>query len=165
VLVPVFERDGEAHLVLTHRPDAMPNHSGEVAFPGGKIDPAVDGSARDAALREAEEEIGLRRASVELVGELDTMHTVGGPFLIAPFVGVLHTQPSLRPDPREVERVFDVPVSELLADGVHHEERWTLLDEERPVHFFDLEGETVWGATARIMVGFLAHLVRVPVLD
>ncbi len=165
MLVPVFELDGEARVVLTHRPDAMPNHSGEVAFPGGKIDPRVDQSARDAALREAEEEIGLRRDAVELIGELDTMHTVGGPFLIAPFVGVLDEPPLLRPDPREVERVFDVPISELLGDGVHHEERWQLLDEDRGVHFFDLEDETVWGATARILVGFLAHLVQVPVLD
>ena len=56
-------------------------------------------------------------------------------------------------------------ISELLDDGVYHEERWHLLDEDRGVHFFELEGETVWGATARILVGFLAHLVQVPVLD
>ncbi|HEY7107654.1 MAG TPA: CoA pyrophosphatase [Acidimicrobiia bacterium] len=165
VLVPVFERGGEAHVVLTHRPDAMPNHSGEVAFPGGKIDPALDVDARAAALREAEEEIGLPRDAVELIGELDTMHTVSGPFLIAPFVGVLDPLPTLRPNPSEVERVFDVALSELLADGVHHEERWRFPHEDRGVHFFELEDETVWGATARILVGFLAHLVHVPVLD
>jgi 8-oxo-dGTP pyrophosphatase MutT (NUDIX family) len=165
VLVPVFERDGEARIVLTHRPDAMPNHSGEVAFPGGKIEPAIDRDARDAARREAQEEIGLPRDAVELIGELDTIHTVSGPFLIAPFVGVLDPLPPLHPDPREVERVFDVALSELLADGVHHEERWYAPQIDRPMHFFDLEDETIWGATARILVGFLAHLVHVPVLD
>jgi 8-oxo-dGTP pyrophosphatase MutT (NUDIX family) len=165
VLVPVFELHGEARVVLTRRPDAMANHSGEVAFPGGKIDPRLDASPRDAALREAEEEIGLARESVEVIGELDTMHTVAGPFLIAPFVGVVEEPPSLVPHPREVERVFDVALSELLRDGVHHEERWELFGQERGMHFFALEEETVWGATARILAGFLAHLMRVPILE
>ena len=126
MLVPLFERDGEARLVLTRRPDTMANHRGEIAFPGGKIDPRLDASPRDAALREAEEEIGLPRDAVDVIGELDTMHTVSGPFLIAPFVGLIEVPPVLVPDPREVERVFDVPLSELLSDEVHHEEHWHL---------------------------------------
>ena len=165
VLVPVFERDGEARVVLTKRPDTMANHRGEVAFPGGKIDPHVDRSPRDAALREAEEEIGLPRQLVDVIGQLDTMHTVSGPFLIAPFVGLVGALPALVPDPREVERVFDVALSELLSDEVHHQERWDLFGEARAMHFFELVDETVWGATARILAGFLAHLVRVPLID
>ena len=151
--------------MLTKRPDTMANHRGEVAFPGGKIDPRVDRSPRDAALREAEEEIGLPRHSVDVIGELDTMHTVSGPFLIAPFVGLIAELPVLVPDPREVERVFDVALSELLSDEVHHQERWDLFGEPRAMHFFELADETVWGATARILAGFLAHLMRVPLID
>ena len=83
MLVPVFERDGEAHVVLTRRPHTMAHHQGEVAFPGGKVDPAVDSSARDAALREAEEEIGLPKSAVDVVAELDALQTFAGPFLIA----------------------------------------------------------------------------------
>ncbi len=163
VLIPVFELDGEAHVVLTRRPDTMAHHQGEIAFPGGKLDPAVDSSARDAALREAEEEIGLPRAAVDVVAELDPMQTFAGPFMISPFVGVLDSPPELAPDPREVERVFDVAISELLADGVHREERWgDIYGPNRPMHFFELEDETVWGATARILAGFLAHLTGVP---
>ncbi len=165
MLVPLFERDAEARIVLTRRPDTMANHRGEVAFPGGKVDARVDRSPRDAALREAEEEIGLPRAAVDVIGELDTMHTVSGPFLIAPFVGLIEVPPVLVPDPREVERVFDVSLSDLLSDEVHHEERWQLFGEQRSMHFFEVAGETVWGATARILVGFLAHLMRVPVID
>jgi 8-oxo-dGTP pyrophosphatase MutT (NUDIX family) len=165
VLVPLFERDGEARLVLTKRPDTMANHRGEIAFPGGKVDPRVDDSPRDAALREAEEEIGLSRDAVDVIGQLDTMHTVSGPFLIAPFVGLIEQLPSLVPDPREVERVFDVALSELLSDGVHHQEGWDLFGEPRAMHFFELADETVWGATARILAGFLAHLMRVPLID
>jgi 8-oxo-dGTP pyrophosphatase MutT (NUDIX family) len=151
--------------VLTRRPDTMVNHRGEVAFPGGKIDPRVDASPRDAALREAEEEIGLPRDSVDVIGQLDTMHTVSGPFLIEPFVGLIERLPVLVPDPREVERVFDVALSELLSDEVHHQERWDFFGEPRVMHFFELADETVWGATARILAGFLAHLMRVPLID
>jgi 8-oxo-dGTP pyrophosphatase MutT (NUDIX family) len=163
VLIPVFEVDDEAHVVLTRRPDTMAHHQGEIAFPGGKLDPAVDDSARDAALREAEEEIGLPRSAVDVVAELEPMETFAGPFMISPFVGVVDSRPVLVPDPREVERVFDVAISELLADGVHREERWgDIYGPNRPMHFFELEDETVWGATARILAGFLAHLTGVP---
>jgi 8-oxo-dGTP pyrophosphatase MutT (NUDIX family) len=163
VLIPVFELDREARVVLTRRPDTMAHHQGEVAFPGGKVDPAIDASACDAALREAEEEIGLPRVAVDVIAELDPMQTFSGPFLISPFVGVVDSPPVLAPDPHEVERVFDVAISELLADGVHREERWgDIFGSNRPMHFFELEDETVWGATARILAGFLAHLTRVP---
>jgi 8-oxo-dGTP pyrophosphatase MutT (NUDIX family) len=163
VLLPLFEAAGEARLVFTRRPDSMLHHQGEIAFPGGKIDPDLDASPRDAALREAEEEIGLARDTVAVIAELDPMHTFAGPFLISPFVGVVDGEPALAPDPREVERVFDVPLSELLSDGVHREERWgDIYGPNRPMHFFELEDETVWGATARILAGFLAHIARVP---
>jgi 8-oxo-dGTP pyrophosphatase MutT (NUDIX family) len=165
VLLPLFEQHGEARLVFTRRPETMPNHQGEIAFPGGKIDPRLDASPRDAALREAEEEIGLPRDTVDVIGELDTMHTVSGPFLIAPFVGLIAAPPTLIPDPREVERVFDVPLSTLFSDEVHSQERWDLFGSERTMHFFELEDETVWGATARILAGFLAHLVGTPLFD
>jgi 8-oxo-dGTP pyrophosphatase MutT (NUDIX family) len=164
VLLPLFEERGEARLVLTKRPETMPSHRGEIAFPGGKIEPGIDRDARDAALREAEEEIGLRRDAVEVLAALPTIGTVVGPFMISPFVGVTDGRPAITADSREVDRVFDVPVSELLADGVYREERWAWDREgvERSMEFFELEGETVWGATARILTGFLAQLVGVP---
>ncbi len=165
VLLPIFEQTGEARLVLTRRPDTMPNHQGEVAFPGGKIDPRVDATPRDATLREAEEEIGLARHAVDVIGELDTMHTVSGPFLIAPFVGLIGVPPALVPDPHEVERVFDVSLSTLLSGDVHSQEQWDLFGSERTMHFFELEDETIWGATARILAGFLAHLMGTPLFD
>jgi 8-oxo-dGTP pyrophosphatase MutT (NUDIX family) len=165
VLLPLFEEHGDVRIVLTRRPETMPSHRGEIAFPGGKVEPVVDRDARDAALREAEEEIGLPRELVDVIGQLDTMHTVSGPFLIAPFVGLISEPPVLVPDPREVERVFDVALSELLGDEVHHQERWDLFGEPRAMHFFELADETVWGATGRILAGFLAHLMRVPLID
>ena len=161
VLVPLFEADGETRVVLTRRPDTMPSHRGDVAFPGGKVHPEIDPTLRDAALREAEEEIGLPRAAVEVVAELDTISTVTSRFLVAPFVGVIAEPPELRPDPREVERVFDVGLAELMAEGVHRVEHWGTGVLTRDVHIFELEDETVWGLTARILSGFLTLLTGV----
>ncbi len=163
MLVPIFEAGGEAHVILTKRPDTMPYHRGEIAFPGGKFEPGHDASLRAAALREADEEIGLDPAAVEIVAELETMITVAGRFMLTPFVGLLATHPELHPDPVEVVRVLEVPISELLA--VYREERWDVPPDfgagagpDRPIHFFELHDETVWGATARILARFLTHL-------
>ena len=159
VLVALFEENGEARVILTKRPDSMPSHQGEIAFPGGKLEPGVDADLRATALREANEEIGLEPAAVEIVAELDGIGTVASRFVIAPFVGILAGRPEVHADPREVVSVFDVALSELLAPGVHHAERWHTPMADIEVHFFDLADETVWGATARILYGFLRHLV------
>jgi 8-oxo-dGTP pyrophosphatase MutT (NUDIX family) len=163
VLVPIFEADAEAQIILTKRPDTMPSHRGEIAFPGGKLETGQDGSLLDAALREAHEEIGLDPATVEIVAELESMTTVAGRFTLAPFVGLLATPPVLHPDPIEVVRVLEVPISELL--DVYREERWDVppgvgagAGPDRPIHFFELADETVWGATARILARLLTHL-------
>jgi len=165
VLLPIFEADSDARLVLTKRPETMPSHRGEIAFPGGKLEAEHDASLRDAALREAWEEIGLDPAAVEVVAELDRITTVASRFVLTPFVGLLAEPPTLHPDPTEVVRVFDVALSELLDDAVFREERWDVPADlgvtpglDRPIHFFELADETVWGATARILAGFLAHL-------
>jgi 8-oxo-dGTP pyrophosphatase MutT (NUDIX family) len=160
VLVPVYEEYGEAHVVLTKRPDTMPNHPGQVSFPGGKVDPALDTSPQDAALREAQEEIDLDPAVVQVVGALHPLSTVRAQFSIEPFVGLIDGVPALRPDDHEVAALLTVPISELLADEVYREEVWPWDGEGsmRSMHFYDLVGETVWGATARILTGFLAHV-------
>jgi 8-oxo-dGTP pyrophosphatase MutT (NUDIX family) len=168
VLVPLHEAGGEARVILTKRPETMPSHQGEIAFPGGRVQPHVDGAVVDAALRETEEEIGLPRELIEVAAELDTLATVASRFTVTPFVGLLAPGPVLHPDPREVVRVLDVALSELLDDAVYREERWELTSgppppgwgpgPHRTIHFFELEGETVWGATARILADLLTHL-------
>ncbi len=157
VLVPIYEDGGEARVILTKRPETMASHRGEIAFPGGKWDPG-DGSLGAAALREAEEEIGLAPEVVELAGELDSLSTVASQFTITPFVGLLDAVPELRTDPSEVEAAFAVPISELLDPDAYWEEQWELWGDWRSMVFFVLPGETVWGATARILARFLGFL-------
>ncbi len=160
--MPIFEEQGEARIVFTRRPDSMPDHQGEVAFPGGKLDETVDRSPRDTALREAREEIGLDPGLVDVVAELDSLGTTGSKFHIAPFVGlVAGGRPDLVPDPREVDHVFDAAVSELLADGVFREEHWEL--PERGLYavcLYEVGEDVVWGATARILTRLLADLTK-----
>ena len=155
VLVPVFEEGGVARLVLTRRTTNLPSHQGQVAFPGGKVH--EDESAEAGALREAYEEVGIAPEDVDVVGPLEELSTVASQFVLAPFVGILPNRPTLVPNPSEVARVFDVSVGELMHDDVYHEERWDLPGMgERPMHFFVIDGETVWGATARILHDLLA---------
>jgi len=168
VLVAFFEADGEARVILTKRPETMATHRGEIAFPGGKFDAAVDATLTATALREAHEEVSLDPETVEVVAQLPSLVTVAGRFLLTPFIGILATRPALHPDPVEVVSAFDVGISELLSAEVYRQERWDIptniglgptVGPSRPIHFFELPGETVWGATAHILAEFLAHLV------
>lgn len=160
VLVPLFEERGDVRVVLTRRTAHLPSHRGEVAFPGGRCED--DEPLVRAALREAAEEIGLDPASVEIIGELDRLTTVSSGFVVTPFVGLLPGRPRLVPNPAEIERVFDVGLGELMAEGVYREEIWELPWGEREVSFFELDGDTVWGATARILRQLLEVVAGAP---
>jgi 8-oxo-dGTP pyrophosphatase MutT (NUDIX family) len=160
VLVPLYESRGETWVVLIKRPDTMPSHQGEIAFPGGKFEAGVDADLQATALREAHEEVGLVPGDVEVVSRLDGIGTVATRFTITPFVGFLPAPPVLTPNPREVVRVLEVPLAELLDPDAYREERWDTHTFDFDVHFYELDDETVWGATARIFTSFLAHLVQ-----
>lgn len=148
VLCALFEEAGESYVILTRRSSSLRSHTGEVSFPGGRLDPGE--AAVAGALREASEEVGIDPAAIEVLGPLIPLVTVQGRALITPFVGVLDRRPILRPSPAEVERAFDVSLAELVSDGVYREELWHLPEETqlRAISFFELEGDTVWGATA-----------------
>jgi 8-oxo-dGTP pyrophosphatase MutT (NUDIX family) len=139
VLVLLFEKDGEVHLWLVRRPTSMRSHAGQVAFPGGKND-ASDGSLLVTALRETEEELGIARSHVEVLGALDDMVTNTG-FTITPWVGWLADRTPVRPNPSEVARAFAVPLRSFLAPPTGEPRR-------RGWH---VDGELVWGATAAII--------------
>jgi 8-oxo-dGTP pyrophosphatase MutT (NUDIX family) len=156
VLIALYEQDGELHVVLTRRSWNLRTHRGEVSFPGGRSDPGEDPVTT--AVREAHEEVRLDPALVEPLGELDHLTTVTRRAYIVPVVATLSEPPRLHPNPAEVEQVLQVPLSELLEPGVFREERWGSAELSRPVYFFDLHGDTVWGATAALLRQLLALL-------
>jgi len=164
VLAPFYELDGDLHVVLTRRSWGLRSHTGEVSFPGGRVDEGE--SVREAALREAYEEIRLDPATVEILGELDHLMTVTSRSFIVPFVALLPDVPALHPNPGEVDAVLHVPVRELLLDDVYREDHWIFRTPpawmppdivppdgpvERSIFFFELVGDTVWGATAAML--------------
>ena len=153
VLVPIVNR-GEPCLVFTKRTQRVATHKGQISFPGGAVDPG-DGSFLEAALRECEEEIGLPRAAVEPLGALDDTETVATPFVITPWVGVIRKPVAWRTDGAEVERVIEVPFTALGAPGGLRVEHWERDGARRRVYFFDYGGDTIWGATARILKHYL----------
>jgi 8-oxo-dGTP pyrophosphatase MutT (NUDIX family) len=156
VLAPLYDVDGEAVVVLTRRAQHLRSHRGEVSFPGGRQDPGE--TLWETALREAHEEVDLDPATVERLGELDHLRTVTSHSFIVPFVGALDGPPRLTPSPAEVELVLHVPLSELLADGVFREERWGVPPMDRPIYFFEVVGDTIWGATGAMLRNLLSVL-------
>jgi 8-oxo-dGTP pyrophosphatase MutT (NUDIX family) len=170
VLALLFEQGGETRVVLTRRAAHLRTHTGEVSFPGGRLDAGETPEA--GALRESAEEVGLDPADVEVVGRLTPLVTFSSTASITPVVAVLTGVPRLIANPHEVEHVFDVSLAELAADGVFREERWIVPgrtlpmaesgeDGSFPVWFFELPHDTVWGATARMLVEVLRIVLAV----
>jgi 8-oxo-dGTP pyrophosphatase MutT (NUDIX family) len=155
VLVAVVER-AEPTVILTLRPDTMRKHPGQISFPGGRIDPDDD-DAVAAALREAEEEIGLPRASVNVIGTADRYRTITG-FEVTPVVGIVPPDLDLSPHPGEVADLFEAPLRYLL-DPAHQLIRsvdWR--GSERHYYEIDWEGRRIWGATAAMIVNLSRRL-------
>lgn len=151
VLAPLYELDGELHVILTRRTWEMRSHSGEVSFPGGRQDDG-DRDLWATALREANEEIALDPALVSPIGELDHLATVTSHSFIVPYVGELPSRPPTTANPAEVSAVLHVAVAELLDPAIFREERWTFpWGVDRPIFFFELVGDTVWGATGAML--------------
>jgi len=147
VLVALYDGVEGATTILTKRPAHMRKHAGEIAFPGGAIDD-TDASPWAAALREAHEEVNLDPELPQPLGELNRFVTGASYSLVTPFVARLGGPPDVHPSPDEVESILHVPLHELMAPGVYREELWMFEDAYRSIHFFELVGETVWGATA-----------------
>lgn len=158
VLVPVVVREGGPTLLLTERSLQLANHSGQIAFPGGRID-AGDADANAAALREADEEIGLDRSYVELIGALSN-YVTGTAFVVTPVVGLVRPGFALRLNPGEVADAFEVPLAFLMDPSNHHRHmlEWEGVRREWfSMPFRDGTNERfIWGATA----GMLRNLYR-----
>lgn len=161
VLILLYEQHQRSYVVLTRRSPELRHHAHEVAFPGGRRDPG-DPDLWSTALREAREETDLDPASVRLIGTLDAFVTVGSQTLVHPYVGAVDGRPVLVPEPREVDSIRHTPLDELLRADVWREELWPIAGRERAITFFELVGDTVWGATGAMLRQLLSVVTGSP---
>jgi 8-oxo-dGTP pyrophosphatase MutT (NUDIX family) len=154
VLVPLYQEDGRLHAVFTKRPANMRRHAGEISFPGGRRDSGEELS--ETALREAEEEIGLAREQVQVVGALPPTGTIVTNYSVYPFVGLTGSENDFRPNPVEVDEVVELALSDLVAGF----ERKRLIRRGVPIKTdtYTVGGHLIWGATARILGTLLERL-------
>jgi 8-oxo-dGTP pyrophosphatase MutT (NUDIX family) len=156
VLVLLADGPDGAEVLLTRRSMHLSSHRGEVSFPGGRVDP--DETYEQTALREAFEEVGLAPASVSVVARLRPLATFVSRSWIVPVVATIPAPVPLEGHPDEVDRTLWVSLRDLTSPGTFREEWWHTMEGERPIFFFELDDETVWGATARILTRLLTVL-------
>jgi 8-oxo-dGTP pyrophosphatase MutT (NUDIX family) len=156
VLVPIVARPEGLSVILIQRPETMAAHPGQVSFPGGKVD-AGDPSPVETALREAEEEIGLGRAHVEVLGFLDS-YQVGSGFRVVPVVGLVTRPFTLDVHSREVADVFEVPLTFLMDSSNHQKNSREMRGETQWFYAMPYEGRYIWGATANIIRNLFERL-------
>ncbi|MEI5681013.1 MULTISPECIES: CoA pyrophosphatase [unclassified Mesorhizobium] len=149
VLIPVVDHGDEASVILTKRTEKLRNHSGQVAFPGGRIDP-TDPTPEFAALRETVEEIGLGEDHVEVVGRMPD-YVAGSGYRIAPVLGIVRPGFHLTINPHEVDTAFEVPLRFLMDPANHHQSSRMWNDKEWVFYDMPYGGQRIWGVTAGII--------------
>ncbi len=151
VCILFYPHKGEPHVALMKRPEYQGTHGGQISFPGGKIEES-DPSPKFAALRELEEEFGIKPNTVEVIAKLPDLYIPPSNFLVHPFVGHTEKRPTFIPDPLEVARIIEVPLSEFLEPSNLKEQFFPADKGKIVMPYFDLQGETVWGATALMLL-------------
>lgn len=154
VLVALADGAQGAEVLVTRRAMHLRDHRGEISFPGGRLEPGE--TPVEAALREAHEEVGLDPSLVELHGELGHLNTFVSRSYIVPVLGRLDRWPDLHAATGEVDRILRVPLVELVRDDTYHAEVWGVAPDDHELHFFDLDDETIWGATGRMLAELLS---------
>lgn len=154
VLLPLYLKDGEYHLLFIQRTTRVRDHKGQISFPGGAYE-EEDIAFRKTALRETEEEVGVAESDVEVLGELDDIRTIGSSYVISPFVGIIPWPYDIKVDQWETEEVIEVPLAALLDKDNVREDTDILEGEVVPTFFYHYQGKVIWGATARMLRQFL----------
>jgi len=149
VLIPLFKKDGEYHVLFTRRTEEVEHHKGQISFPGGRQD-RKDKDSLTTALREAREEMGIQKKDVRILGELDDICTVSD-FCVSPFVALIPHPYPFRVNSHEIEEVIEVPLSALLDKRIFSQEAQERNGEPLQVYFYRYKNHTIWGATAKIL--------------
>jgi 8-oxo-dGTP pyrophosphatase MutT (NUDIX family) len=153
VLVPIYNKEGQCHILFIHRTDNVKEHKGQISFPGGA---RQDGeSLLDTALRESQEEVGLSPNEVEILGELDDTTTVVSNYIVTPFVGIIPGPNDLRADGWETDELIEVPIAALLAKSSREDKEEVIGGQPVTSYFYHYGDRVIWGATARILHQFL----------
>lgn len=152
VLMPLVRDGGGWSLIFSRRSDNLAAHSGQIAFPGGRVEKGE--SLADAAVREAEEEVGIPARNVELIGRLDDVLTNTG-FLVAPFAGIVHDRVEYVLQAGEVAEVFEVPVDALLDPALPEIRYVPYRERKYPAYFYPYGQYEIWGLTGRMLKAFL----------
>ena len=152
VLVLFYEKEDGINLVLILRKKYHGVHSAQVSFPGGKHDPE-DEALKLTALRETEEEVGIKKEDIHVIGQLTDLYIPPSNYLVQPFVGYLEQTPEFTPEPKEVEEVIEAPLSLLLDDSIMGKKKIKVSARNLKINYpyFDVKGHTVWGATAMML--------------
>ena len=149
VLVPLVVTGDSIDLLLTRRTEHLSSHRGQVAFPGGGVEPE-DESLIHTALREAQEEVSLMPEFVDVIGLLDDLPTVTEDTIVTPVVGVVQDTSTLKAEPNEVARIFSIPLTYLIEPTHWRSETHIHRNRSYPLYFLDYDGETLWGLSAYI---------------
>ena len=153
VLVGLMAKGGRDHLLLTRRTDHLPHHRGEIAFPGGGQDPQ-DPDLLCTALRESEEELGIRPGDVTIYGQLSDVISIHD-YLVTPFVGEIQHPYPFQADPHEIDTVLELPLEDFFDPEIYRVEDWSWQGRLHPVRFYTVSEQEVWGMTAEIVHDFL----------
>lgn len=153
VLILLYEENGNWYFPLTKRQDYLGTHSGQISLPGGKAEPGEN--AIDTALRETEEEIGIRGTHIEVIGTLSDFFVIPSNFMVTPVVAKLNSAPQFKPDPKEVNKILKGSINDLLTDdAIQIREIVVAKTFEMQAPHFWLDNEIVWGATAMMLNEF-----------
>ena len=164
VMILLYEHDGDVYLPLMRRPDYDGVHSGQVSFPGGKHE-KEDADLIETAIRETEEEIGVHRSQIEVIGTMSEFFISASNFQVLPVVGYVSGRPSFVPDPVEVAAVIEAPLSDLLNPGYQRVKEMDVRGYRLRTPYFDVMGNTVWGATAMMLSEFVEVLQGITVTN
>jgi len=150
VLVPLYQKDGQYHIVFIKRTEKVRDHKGQISFPGGARD-KDDRTLLHTAVRESQEEIGLRAEDIEVIGELDDELTTTTNYTVTPFVAVIPCPYRFQKNEDEVADILEVPIEALMKNGRVNSDGENLNGESIESYIYDYQGNIIWGATARIV--------------
>ncbi len=154
VLIPIFFKENQAHLLFTLRTETLEHHRGQISFPGGRMD-QQDQDLMQTALRETEEEVGIRQSDIKILGGIDYFLTTSN-FLIRPFVGVFDYPYSFRINKAEIQRLIEVPLLHLLGDDNFEIKPYEINGMRWKVHYYTYHRDIIWGVTGFLLSDFLS---------